>query len=442
MEKFERALSTVRDKIGGWARLLLIVVLAVSAAYLTLVMFLGPIKIPVWLRAPLQVGATVSTALSAIFLERQYEQNGLRTIKFFGLSLWLYLSILLGYFAIFAPIDAKAVVAQGSLLIAYGDEGQVAWARSLPSNIVKHSSLSDLDGDDVSETVVATEDHEGRGSRVVVIDENGNDVCRLDHGNEVCRLDLSFEVREPGGLDRIPLVYVDYSSITFEVADILVRDLDGREGQEILLLANDPGQRGAPSLILGLKANGELAAWYWHFGRLRTVRVLQTSGSEKGPLIVVLAENPLLADDGYASVAFALFGTEFFTGGGPMCWNLTTTVASNYPLAAVEDLERLYDADDLGVLMGCRAFDVGALAWYGWVEPSDVTIEEMSIGWVKVCHRMETYQWCETRRLVSLALSDGCALGIDQFGKRAPIATTRLSCRSTFQSGWSFIVTP
>lgn len=425
-----RALLVVRQvATSGWARRPFHVVgcvaflTAIAITYVTVV----PVELSRSCKGVLYLLSSCVVVFFSILLERGVEDHGPAIIKeprYLLVFVVLFAAVATGSLATLARsrIEAETVVAQDSLLLAYGDGGQIDWARPLPSNIIEHSPLNDLDGDGVKETVVVTEPYDGRGSRLVIIKDDQPDVVN----SEVSRYGGLPSIA-PGYLDEkdIPLVY-PYPSRTFEVVDLLVQDLDGLDGQEILLLANDTAQRYAPSLILGLKGNGELAAYYWHFGRLQTARVLQTSRPEKGPLIVVLAENPLVEDDVYASAVFALSGTEFFSGGGPMCWNLTTTMASNY-VFEMEELRTIYD-DDLAVDLGCLGLDARALAWYEWIEPG-VTVEEMSIGWVEHC---EGWWMCWHLPVVSLSLSNGCPVGINEWGKTEFIESIR-ACPSVLR---------
>jgi hypothetical protein len=372
-------------------------------------------EIEPWLRMLSQLVSTVLVVLFSILLERELVGDRLRTIsetrkwlRRCALILLVFLALALGVLGTWLPtrIDAESVVAQASVLLAYGPGGELDWATTFQSRIVEYSPFTDLDGDHVQETLVATEPYDDRGSRLTIVDEHGTDV-------------LTYELRRYGALEvrpedvdytlEIPLVY-PYSSRSFEVVDLLVQDLDGLTGQEVLVLANDTTQRLAPSLILALKGNGDLAAWYWHLGRLGTARVLHTSGYVRAPVIVILAENPELVDETYTSVVFAFSSSEFFSGAGPVCWNMTSSMSSNYRLDPKQLDE--YWADDIGVDLGCPAFEAGALAWYRWIEP-DIIVEEIGIGWVDHCDR-----WlCEERLVVSLALSNGCPLAVNARGQ-------------------------
>jgi len=91
------------------------------------------------------------------------------------LILGLFLATWIGGIASFAGprLAAETVVAQGSLLVAYTNEGEIAWAKPLPSAIIIHSRLSDLDGDGVKEVVVATKAEAGKASRLMILDEDG-----------------------------------------------------------------------------------------------------------------------------------------------------------------------------------------------------------------------------------------------------------------------------
>lgn len=436
----------MRDKMSGWARKVSVTLRGIdigawrrplfalaSLLLLTLVVatILASMEVlPQW-RAPSQVLATFLAVVFGVALGTDVGQMSRVGIKpwlmMWGIYrslffFWLILAGALTYVASSAPtrIDAESVVAQGSLLLAYGPQGEVDWATSFPSSIVEYSPLKDLDGDDVKETVVATEPRDAGGSWLVILDDDGREV----RSRELSRDDM---------LVGIPSAYVDYGSRAFEVTDLLVEELDGTNGQEILLLANYIGPRRAPSLILGLTSNLEVAAWYWHFGRLREAHIFRHTGSAQPPRIVVLGENPLVDDDRYAPVAFALLGREFFSADGPTCWNLTTTMSSRNLLGLIEDLD-MWRADDPGVLLGCQAVDAGALAWYRWIELSGVTLEDMSMGWLPLYPGLGLPR--EERWLVTVVLSDGCQFGIDEYGEIAQALTPEGGCRLALQPVW------
>jgi len=210
---------------------------------------------------------------------------------------------------------------------------------------------------------------------------------------------------------------VPYSSAEFAIVDLLVEDLDGTGGQEILFLANDIAQRPAPSLIVGMKPNGELSTWYWHFGRLRKVEFFGDVSRWGQPSIIVLGENPLVGDEGYATVIFALSGEKLFSEESS-CWNLMSTMVSTKGAMADESWEQIRDKD-VAFELGCGASSAGPLAWYRWIEPSDVTVTEMDIGWVTyvVARSPLGVYKTEEHRLITLDLGNGFVFRIPHDGK-------------------------